>query len=55
MKRIEFRRGALWISEHASWHAEYKESAYVFVGGIPFDLTEGDLAVLVPLFLKCSI
>ncbi|KAJ2159543.1 RNA-binding protein Cwf29 [Coemansia sp. RSA 552] len=27
----------------ASWHDEYKDSAYVFVGGLPFDLTEGDV------------
>nr|GEX89401.1 zinc finger CCCH domain-containing protein 25-like [Tanacetum cinerariifolium] len=31
------------ISEDASWHAKYKDSAHVYVGGIPFDLTEGDL------------
>lgn len=41
-----------------SWHAQYKDSAYVYVGGFPYDLTEGDLiavmsqcvprAVLVP-------
>ncbi|KAJ2812324.1 RNA-binding protein Cwf29 [Coemansia furcata] len=27
----------------ASWHDEYKDSAYIFVGGLPFDLTEGDI------------
>jgi hypothetical protein len=26
-----------------SWHAQYKDSAYVYVGGFPYDLTEGDL------------
>ncbi|CAL5381027.1 unnamed protein product [Camellia sinensis] len=31
------------ISEQASWHANYKHSAYVFLGGIPFDLTQADL------------
>ncbi|KAJ6560267.1 hypothetical protein B0H19DRAFT_112305 [Mycena capillaripes] len=30
----------------ASWHDEYKDSAYVFVGGIPFDLTEGDVITI---------
>ncbi|GAU51932.1 hypothetical protein TSUD_245620 [Trifolium subterraneum] len=30
-------------SREASWHTKYKDSAYVFVGGIPFDLTKGDL------------
>jgi RNA-binding motif X-linked protein 2 len=43
-----------------SWHAQYKDSAYVYVGGFPYDLTEGDLitvmsqcvpgAVLLPSF-----
>lgn len=27
----------------ASWHDEYKDSAYIYVGGLPFDLTEGDV------------
>ncbi|ESQ45839.1 hypothetical protein EUTSA_v10011154mg [Eutrema salsugineum] len=26
-----------------SWHANYNDSAYVSVGGSPYDLTEGDL------------
>ncbi|KAF7335315.1 RNA-binding motif protein, X-linked 2 [Mycena sanguinolenta] len=30
----------------ASWHDEYKDSAYIFVGGIPFDLTEGDVVTI---------
>ncbi|CAK7331258.1 unnamed protein product [Dovyalis caffra] len=40
---INSKEAALGISEQASWHAKYKDSAYVFVGGIPFDLSEGDL------------
>jgi len=26
-----------------SWHQEYKDSAWVFMGGLPFQLTEGDV------------
>ena len=26
-----------------SWHAQYKDSAWIFVGGLPYDLTEGDI------------
>jgi len=26
-----------------SWHSEYKDSAWVFLGGLPFELTEGDV------------
>lgn len=43
IQKLNSREAALGISDEASWHAKYKDSAYVFVGGIPFDLTEGDL------------
>ncbi|CAA2994938.1 zinc finger CCCH domain-containing 25 [Olea europaea subsp. europaea] len=43
IQNINKKEATLGISEEASWHAKYKESAYVYVGGIPFDLTEGDL------------
>lgn len=26
-----------------SWHKQYKDSAWIFVGGLPYDLTEGDV------------
>ena len=26
-----------------SWHQEYKDSAWVFLGGLPYELTEGDV------------
>lgn len=43
IQNINAKEASLGISDQASWHAKYKDSAYVFVGGIPFDLTEGDL------------
>ncbi|CAH9073246.1 unnamed protein product [Cuscuta europaea] len=43
IQNINAKEAALGLSEDASWHVKYKESAYVFVGGVPFDLTEGDL------------
>ncbi|GFP97790.1 zinc finger CCCH domain-containing protein 42 [Phtheirospermum japonicum] len=43
IQNINKKEASLGISEDASWHAKYKDSAYVYVGGIPFDLTEGDL------------
>ncbi|KAE8039258.1 hypothetical protein FH972_011686 [Carpinus fangiana] len=43
IQQINTKEAALGISEQASWHAKYKDSAYVYAGGIPFDLTEGDL------------
>merc|ERR1711991_38729 len=38
------------ISLQSSWHQTYRESNYVFVGGLPFDLTEGDLEVVMAQF-----
>ena len=26
-----------------SWHYEYKDSAWVFLGGLPYEMTEGDV------------
>lgn len=26
-----------------SWHDQYKDSAWIFVGGLPYDLSEGDI------------
>ncbi|XP_042468758.1 zinc finger CCCH domain-containing protein 25-like [Zingiber officinale] len=42
-QKINLTEAALGISDGASWHAKYKDSAYIFIGGISFDLTEGDL------------
>lgn len=41
-----------------SWHDEYKNSAWVFIGGLPFDLTEGDVIcvfsqLVLPLCVFC--
>lgn len=38
--KLELHSG---IKESASWHARFKHSAYIFAGGIDYDLTEGDL------------
>ena len=31
------------LGDQGSWHDDYKDSAYIFVGGIPYELTEGDI------------
>jgi len=56
IQSINAKEADLGISDQASWHAKYKDSAYVFVGGIPYDLTEGDLlAVFAQYFLSLSL
>jgi RNA-binding motif protein, X-linked 2 len=29
-----------------SWHDEYKDSAYIFIGGLNYELTEGDVITI---------
>ena len=38
----------------ASWHDEYKDSAYVYVGGLHFDLTEGDVITIFSQYVPSS-
>lgn len=45
INKINQRELELGISG-ASWHDEYKDSAYIFVGGLHFDLTEGDVITI---------
>ena len=33
-----------------SWHDEYKDSAWIFIGGCPYDLTEGDIIAVFSQF-----
>lgn len=44
MKNIE-KLGAreLGSKSKSSWHDEYRDSAWIFIGGLPYDLTEGDV------------
>ncbi len=37
-------------SPEASWHADYRDTAYIFIGGLPFDLTEGDIVTIFSQF-----
>uniref|UniRef100_A0A8C9DF83 RRM domain-containing protein n=1 Tax=Prolemur simus TaxID=1328070 RepID=A0A8C9DF83_PROSS len=33
----------LGVADKVSWHSEYKDSARIFLGGLPYELTEGDI------------
>ncbi|KAG9303825.1 hypothetical protein G9A89_018722 [Geosiphon pyriformis] len=41
--RINAREADRNISISGSWHSQYKDSSYIFIGNIPFELTEGDI------------
>jgi len=40
LNETELRLG---LDSKTSWHDEYKDSAYIFVGGLDYALTEGDI------------
>lgn len=34
----------------ASWHHEYRQSAYIFIGGLNFRMNEGDIVIVFSQF-----
>ncbi|XP_071298934.1 RNA-binding motif protein, X-linked 2 [Agelaius tricolor] len=43
INELNAREAELGVQEAVSWHAEYKDSAWIFVGGLHYALTEGDV------------
>ncbi|OQV25754.1 RNA-binding motif protein, X-linked 2 [Hypsibius exemplaris] len=43
INELNEREAKLGISEDKSWHQQYKDSAWIFVGGLPYELSEGDI------------
>lgn len=53
---IKLSEQELYTSNKTSWHDQYKDSAWVFVGGLPYDLTEGDLICIFSQYVHiCNI
>ncbi|KAF9930490.1 hypothetical protein FBU30_000384 [Linnemannia zychae] len=52
IQRLNAREATLSTShsQSSSWHEQYKDSAYIFVGGLPYHLTEGDVICVVSQF-----
>ena len=42
-QKISRQEIAAGVSESQSWHARFKHSAYIYAGGLPYNLTDGDL------------
>ncbi|KFD48797.1 hypothetical protein M514_10352 [Trichuris suis] len=42
LNALELKLGTAEKTER-SWHQKYKDSAWIFVGGLPYDLSEGDV------------
>lgn len=34
------------IPSNASWHTDYRDTAYLYIGGLPFELSEGDILTI---------
>ncbi|RKP25519.1 hypothetical protein SYNPS1DRAFT_9560, partial [Syncephalis pseudoplumigaleata] len=43
IQRINTRELEHGIEGRGSWHDQYKDSAYIYIGGLPYDLSEGDV------------
>ncbi|XP_063316113.1 RNA-binding motif protein, X-linked 2 [Pelobates fuscus] len=43
INELNAREASLGVKESVSWHQDYKDSAWLFIGGLPFQLTEGDV------------
>ncbi|PNY23468.1 RNA-binding motif protein, X-linked 2 [Tolypocladium capitatum] len=47
------------IPTNASWHTDYRDTAYIYFGGLPYELSEGDVITIFsqfgePVFLKLA-
>ncbi|KAI9780542.1 MAG: hypothetical protein M1839_006660 [Geoglossum umbratile] len=38
------------VAPEASWHADYRDTAYIYIGGLPFELSEGDIITIFSQF-----
>jgi RNA-binding motif X-linked protein 2 len=43
INQLEIEKG---LTGSASWHDAYKHSAYIFIGSLPYELTEGDVLTI---------
>nr|KAF6500780.1 hypothetical protein HJG59_007834 [Molossus molossus] len=43
IKALTEREAQLEVAEEGSWHSQYNDSAWIFLGGLPHELTEGDV------------
>ena len=42
------------IKENSSWHDVYKNSSHIYIGGIPFELNEGDILTVFAQYGKIA-
>ncbi|KAF4587144.1 U2 snRNP component IST3 [Ophiocordyceps camponoti-floridani] len=47
------------VSPEASWHTDYRDTAFIYFGGMPYELSEGDIITIFsqygePVFIKLA-
>ncbi|KAI8911743.1 hypothetical protein EDD86DRAFT_217677 [Gorgonomyces haynaldii] len=47
LNELELEKG---LTNTASWHDDYKDTAWIYVGGLDFELTEGDIICIFSQF-----
>ncbi|KAL9016426.1 MAG: hypothetical protein Q9185_006231 [Variospora sp. 1 TL-2023] len=47
LNKLELENG---VAPEASWHRDHADSAYIYIGGLPFDLSEGDIVTIFSQF-----
>ncbi|KAI9729840.1 MAG: hypothetical protein M1834_006589 [Cirrosporium novae-zelandiae] len=50
IQRLNKRELEETISPEASWHADYRDTAWIYVGGFPYTLSEGDIITIFSQF-----
>ncbi|KAI4215411.1 MAG: hypothetical protein LQ351_002311 [Letrouitia transgressa] len=43
LNKLEIEKG---VSTEGSWHRDFDDTAYIYIGGLPFDLSEGDIVAV---------
>ncbi|KAK2872984.1 hypothetical protein QQF64_017279 [Cirrhinus molitorella] len=43
INELNEKEAELDVKDTVSWHSVYKDSAWIFIGGFPYELTEGDI------------
>ncbi|KAL8866413.1 MAG: hypothetical protein Q9174_006318 [Haloplaca sp. 1 TL-2023] len=47
LNKLELESG---VTPEGSWHRDHADSAYIYIGGLPFDLSEGDIITIFSQF-----
>lgn len=50
IQRLNKREIEAGVSVEGSWHNDYRDTAYIYIGGLPFNLTEGDIITIFSQF-----